>query len=246
MPRPTNSADSVKKASESTDQYSNHGSSQGAAGVIETGVVKDHGLLDKSGESGLIKAPENGFENIHIGLSWNNIIVEKAGGFMGLLKKATRKGIDLDLGCFFELADGTRGILQPFGNLYGHLNQIPYIELSGDERTGNSEGDDEYLTINGSQWPQIKRIMVYAYIYEGSTNWHEIKPKLTINLHNNQPVTVITPSLKTTQMTICALASIKNIKNAIQIVTHGEYFTSQAAMDRAFGFGLNWEDGTKN
>ena len=246
MSRPENSADSLANASKSTDTYSAHGNAQGAAGVIDDNAFASQDALDKNGESGLIMPPEGGFQSIHIGLSWNNFIMEKAGGLMGLIKKATRQGVDLDLGCFFELADGTRGILQPFGNLFGNLNTIPYIQLSGDERTGDSEGDDEFLTVNGQNWLQIKRILVYAYIYKGSKDWSQIKPTVTINMHNGDTPIKITPQLKTSQMTVCALATLSNVKGAIKINAHGEYFTSQASMDRAFGFGLEWQDGSKD
>lgn len=246
MSSPKNSGNSLNNASESTDAYSGHGSGQGAAGVVDKGIANAQDALDKSGESGIIMPPENGFQQLHVGLQWNNMIVEQSSGFMGLLKKATKQGIDLDLGCFFELQDGTRGILQPFGELFGRFDAPPYIELSGDERTGDAEGDDEFFTINGQKWPQIKRILIYTYIYEGSNDWSQIKPEININLHNGDPVINIKPTLKTTKMTVCALATMKNSNDGIQIVTHGEYFTSQASMDRAYGFGLKWEDGAKN
>ena len=246
MSRPTNSADSVANASETTDIYSDERRGQGAQGVVEDNAIHPQDSLDRSGESGLITAPDGGFKKIHVGLSWDNIVVKTSGGFMGLIKKATKQGVDLDLGCFFELKNGTRGILQSFGDLHGKLDDIPYIELSKDERTGNAKGDDESLTINGQEWSEIKRVLVYAYIYEGATNWNEIKPKITIDLKNGDTPIKIEPSLKTTQMTVCALATIENVKNAINIKTHGEYFTSQASMDRAFGFGLKWEDGAKD
>lgn len=246
MSAPENSGHSVEKASQSTDTYSTHGDSQGAAGVIDTKAVSSQDMLDKSGESEVISPPEGGFDNIHVGLQWDNIIVEQSSGFMGLIKKATKQGIDLDLGCFVELTDGSRAILQPFGELFGSLNKMPFVKLSGDERTGNSKGDDESFEINGKQWPKIKRILIYTYIYEGECDWSKIKPYIHIDLKNNTAPIEIKPSLKTTKMTICALATIKNVKDGIQISTHGEYFTSQGAMDRAFGFGFEWEDGAKS
>ena len=245
MSTPKNSSHSINEASESTDSYSGHGDAQGAAGIIDKGISNAQDALDKSGESGIIMPPEGGFKDLHVGLQWNNIIVKQSSGFMGLIKKATKQGVDLDLGCFFELQDGTRGILQPFGELYGAFDRPPYIESSGDERTGDAEGDDEYFTINGAQWPKIKRILIYTYIYEGSNDWSQICPEVNINLHNEDPTLNIKPTLQTNNMTVCAVASIKNVKDGIQIVTHGEYFTSQASMDRAFGFGLQWEDGAK-
>jgi tellurite resistance protein TerA len=245
MSRDKMSGDALAAASKSSAQFSTHGDAIGAAGVTENDV-DIQGELDKSGESGLISPPEGGFQKIHIGMAWNNIIVEESGGFMGLMKKAMRKGVDLDLGCFYELTDGTRGILQPFGELFGKYNERPFIHHSGDERTGDAAGDDEYLEVNGRQWSDIKRILIYTYIYKGSNNWNAIKPEVTINLNDGRDPFIIRPALKKNDLTVCALATLKNVKNGMQIVTHGEYFNSQAAMDRAFGFGLEWEDGAKD
>ena len=247
MTLPGNSADSLEKATESRADLSTHGDAVGAAGVTETDIAEVQDLLDKNGESNIISPPQGGFGKIHAGLAWNNVIVEKASGFMGLIKKATKQGVDLDLGCFYELEDGSRGILQAFGELFGEYEGKPYIKLSGDDRTGDADGFDEYLSLNGSKWPEIKRVLIYTYIYEGASDWSQIKPVININLHDGQHDSVtISPHLKTNKLTVCALASLKNVKNGMQIVTHGEYFASHAAMDRAFGFGLKWEDGAKN
>jgi len=245
MARDSLSHDSLIKATQSRASFSGHGEAMGAAGVREVAAsLQDE--LDRHGESHIVAPPADGFSKIHVGLAWNNIIVEKASGFMGLLKKATRQGVDLDLGCFYELEDDTRGILQPFGELFGNYDKQPYISLSGDERTGDSEGDDEFFNINGTQWPKIKRILIYTYIYKGAHNWAQIKPQVTINLGNGEKPVIIKPSLRTENLMVCAVATIKNVKNGIQIITHGEYFASHAAMDRAFGMGLTWEDGVKN
>ena len=247
MSRENLSGDSLIKATKSKAKLTDHDGGLGAAGVTDAITSEAQSMLDKNGESEVISPPEGGFKDMHVGLAWNNIIVEKADGFMGLLKKTMNKGVDLDLGCFFEMADGTRGVLQPFGELFGNYDEIPYIKLSGDERTGDAEGDDEYFTIKGAQWSEIKRILVYTYIYQGSNDWSQIKPELTVNLNlDGEPPLKVSPALKTNDLTVCALVTIENVKNGIRIKTHGEYFASQAAMDRAFGFGLKWEDGAKN
>ena len=66
-----------------------------------------------------------------------------------------------------------------------------------------------------------------------------------MKIDNEEPLS-IRPKLKTNKMTVCALATLSNVKDGVRITTHGEYFTSQAAMDRAFGMGLKWEDGAKH
>jgi tellurite resistance protein TerA len=246
MTRSKSSLDSIKNANKSNANLSAHGNAVGAAGVKESSTNDIQDLLDKNGESNIISPPEGGFGTFKIGLAWTNVIVEQSTGFMGLIKKATKQGVDLDLGCFFELNDGTRGILQPFGDLYGNFDALPYISLSGDNRTGEGEGHDEAISINGTQWSKIKRVLVYCYIYKGPNDWSQIKPHLDINLSDEENLLAIEPRLKTNDLSVCALASMKNIKDGLQIVTHGEYFVSQAAMDRAFGFGLKWEDGAKD
>jgi tellurite resistance protein TerA len=110
----------------------------------------------------------------------DNIEVQDAGLIGKILKKVTKKGIDIDLGCLYELHDGSRGCLQAFGEMFGNYDNAPYISLSGDERTGNKEGDDEAMHINGKKWPDIKRLLVYVYIYSGEANWDVIKPQVHI------------------------------------------------------------------
>lgn len=246
MTRSKTSTDALENATKSSADLSEHGNALGAAGVKESSTNDIQGLLDKNGESNIISPPEGGFKKFTIGLAWNNIIVEEASGFMGLIKKASKQGVDLDLGCFFELQDGTRGILQPFGDLFGDFESMPYISLSGDNRTGDGDGHDETLQINGTQWSKVKRVLVYCYIYKGPKDWSQIKPQLDIHLSSTEKLLTITPQLKTSELSVCALASLENVKNGLKIVTHGEYFVSQAAMDRAFGFGLKWEDGAKD
>src|SRR5690606_40105293 len=59
-------------------------------------------------------------------------------------------GVDLDLGCLYELADGSKGVIQALGNSFGALNTPPYIHLDGDDRTGSSTGG-ENMHINRSE-----------------------------------------------------------------------------------------------
>lgn len=246
MPRKSLSQDSLTKANKSHASFSGHGEAMGAAGVHEAGSDPVKSGQERENESSIISPPQGGFDKVHVGLAWNNVILEKTSGFMGLVKKAVKQGVDLDLGCFYELQDETRGILQSFGELFGAYDKPPYIALSGDERTGDAPGDDEYFTINGAKWPEFERILIYTYIYKGAKDWAQIKPRITLTIGQDEAPVVIQPSLHTDKLTVCALATLRNVKNGIQVITHGEYFSSHAAMDRAFGFGLKWEDGAKN
>jgi len=125
--------------------------------------------LEKKGQSiSLAKKPQGQLGKIHINFNWNSGPVNVSGLFSKLA--SGKKGIDLDLGCLFELKDGG---IQALGNRFGNLHQSPYIELDEDDRSGTSVGG-ENLFINGNYWHLFHRILGFTFIYEGIPNWsHE-------------------------------------------------------------------------
>ncbi|GAA3235914.1 hypothetical protein GCM10020256_54150 [Streptomyces thermocoprophilus] len=72
--------------------------------------------------------------------------------------------VDLDLGCLYELADGTKGVVQPLGGLLGDVNSPPYVKLSGDDRFGSASGETMYINLDHRD--KIKRLLVFVYIYD--------------------------------------------------------------------------------
>ena len=245
------SSKSMLSATKSRASFSSHGNAKGAAGFRDLSkCIEDCDFIEKSGDSLTISSPDNGFDDINIGCSWDNISHKvKADGenIITRLFKRTRiinKGIDLDLGCLYELFDGSRGALQAFGKRHGNYEDSPYIFLSEDEKKGDKEGNDEYLRINGQKWNEIKRILVYAYIYDGVQDWASVSPKIQLVVKNENPM-VVTLDTYRDDLDICAIASIENIRNGIKLTNHTEYFHGHAEMDRAFGFGLDWDDGFK-
>ena len=56
---------------------------------------------------------------------------------------------------------------------------------------------------------------------------------------------IVTPSTHHSELEICAIAEIENIRNGMKLTNHSEYFPGHAEMDRAFGYGLEWDDGEK-
>jgi len=65
--------------------------------------------------------------------------------------------INLDLGCLWELADGSKGLVQALGNAFGSLQTPPYGLLDGDDRSGAATGGKNLL-VNLDQLRQIRRI----------------------------------------------------------------------------------------
>lgn len=101
------------------------------------------------------------------------------------------------------------------------------------------------MTINGKEWPKIKRALIYVYIYSGADDFFEVKPQIQVRIPGHKSL-LVTLGARHVDTDICAIASLENIRNGIKLVNHTEYFHGHAEMDRAFGFGLEWDDGQKD
>lgn len=249
MERKNLSQDSIAEASRYRAKFSGHGNAKGAAGYISDTDDDTYSFLGATGQLEIFNPQPGGYQKIRIGAAWRNKLVEES-GFLGKIFKKVRKiGVDLDLGCLYELNDGTRGCLQAFGKTYGAYNAPPYIKLSGDDRTGDDhdddDGEDEILRINGQKWPEIKRMLVYLYIYGGVNNWAEIQPQLQVRVPNEKPMIVTLHTYKS-ELPICAVAGLENVRGGIRLKNYTEYYPGHAELDRAFGYGLDWTDGKKD
>jgi tellurite resistance protein TerA len=180
------------------------------------------------------------------------ISLEKSGGQFGQIVVNLRwtkgggllsKAIDLDLGAMIELNDGSKAVVQALGKGFGDLSQPPFVKLMGDDRSGAS-GDGEFLHINGDHWKQIKRVLMFAFIYEGVPNWAKANGGVTIKMPG-QPELEAQMDSPNNRDGMCAIAMLENVKGSIQATKHVEYFPSHAQMDDRFGFGFRWKAGSK-
>ncbi|MCF8495434.1 MAG: TerD family protein [Alphaproteobacteria bacterium] len=245
MTEKRNSLDSLTEANRNRSKFSGHGKALGAAGKKEISANPNNSsFLALPGQSIALSPGTNGFEDIRIGVEWDNVKVKTGNFFNRLLKKTTHQGVDLDLGCLYELEDGSRGAIQAFGDKFGNFKEPPYMALSGDERTGEAPGLDEYILVNGQNWKNIKKILVYIYIYDGGLNWEKIKPQIVIDVPGENDLYVTLSTYEET-LSLCAVGSLENVRGGLKLTNHTEYFPGHAEMDRAFGFGLDWKDGKK-
>lgn len=239
------SSNAIMDATRSRAKFSGHGRALGAAGYREASTHPENcEFLNEPGGSIAISPGKNGFESIMIGVAWDNMQVQNAGFFGKLFKKVRNVGVDLDIGCLYELQDGTRGAIQAFGEKFGNFDEAPFIALSGDERTGNADGHDEYLLVNGAHWDKIKRLLVYIYIYDGAPRWSAIKPQLVIDVPGENDL-YVTLKAHCDTLALCAVGGLENVRGGIKLTNFTEYFPGHLEMDRAFGFGLDWGDGRK-
>ena len=214
--------------------------------------------LEKRGDKvSLDKRDSQGYGRIRVNLNWNRGATvapakTETGGFIGKLfgkSASTSNGIDLDIGCLFETTGGAKSAVQALGNSWGAYERPPYIHLEGDDRSG-SVSSGENLYINGAHFDQIKRVLVYAFIYQGVPNWAATDAIVTIEIPGQPPVEVRLDN-GTSQM-MCAIAMLDNQNGNLQVTKLVEYFggqgkkTAHQVMDERYGFGLNWSAGTKN
>jgi tellurite resistance protein TerA len=239
------SVDSIAEASRSVVDFSGHGDALGAAGLRESSFDPDNSeFLREPGQSVAVSPGPDGFKFIRMGVQWDNIQVQQAGLLNKLMKKTVGAGVDVDIGCLYEMQDGTRGAIQAFGGKFGAFNKPPYIALSGDERTGNKKGMDEFIVINGKHWHEFKRVLVYLYIYDGVSQWADLNPRVILDIPGEDDL-ALTLSVHDEALDLCAVGGLENVRNGIKLTNYTEYFPGHAEMDRAFGFVLEWGDGKK-
>ncbi|MGN1278366.1 MAG: TerD family protein [Candidatus Onthovivens sp.] len=155
------------------------------------------------------------------------------------------KGIDLDLGCLFELKDGSKGCIQALGAHFGSLDYPPYILLDGDDRTGNSV-NGETLRINGNKISQFKRVLIFTYIYEGAADWRETDGIVTIKCLGSPDVIVKMDDYDDNKI-MCAIAMLENYHDeTLSVEKLVEFFNGHQYLDKAFNWGLRWVRGSKD
>lgn len=179
------------------------------------------------------------FGEIILNLNWSQQAPKK--GFFG---GASRGGIDLDLGVLYELKDGTRGVIQALGNTFGSYDRAPWIHLSGDDRTG-AVAAGETIRVNGRHFDEIKRLGIFALIYEGVPNWQQTDGVVTMKIPGQPDVDVRLDEGRD-NCRLCGVATIENIGGQLSIDRHMRYYSSQQPFADDIGIILRWKAGTKN
>lgn len=166
----------------------------------------------------------------------------------GFLRRLGGTGaIDLDLGCLFEFTDGSKGVVQALGNAFAAAPQSdsrPLILLDGDDRSGSAAGG-ENLSIDLDRASSIRRILVFAFIYEGTPNWAEANAVVTWHPVGAPPV-VVRLDDHDPQSRLCAIAMLDNTTGQLDLRREVRYIHgAQDALDQAYGWGMNWRAGRK-
>ncbi|WP_420832540.1 TerD family protein [Paenibacillus periandrae] len=172
---------------------------------------------------------------IVVNLNWNR--QKSSGG--GFFKRRSVSDVDLDLACLFEMKNGRKGVVQALGRQFGSYAYSPYISLDGDDRTG-VKANGENLRINGNKVGQIKRILVFAFIYEGVNNWSQADGVVTIKQAGGPDIEVRLDQHDNRKGT-CAIAMIENVDGqTFSIKRLVKYYSGHIELDKAYNWGIQW------
>ncbi|MGC4993723.1 TerD family protein [Nocardia salmonicida] len=119
---------------------------------------------------------------LRVNLNWTSMAA--TGRLFGKLRG---KNIDLDLCCFFELVNGAIGSVRALDRRFGALYEPPFIHLDQDDRTGASI-TGENLSVNLDYTQFIRRILVFASIYDGASDFRNVHATVTLNTVNSAPI----------------------------------------------------------
>jgi tellurite resistance protein TerA len=193
--------------------------------------------LEKTNPAVSLKKTGSTFGEIVINLNWSQT-PQKKGIFGGT------KALDLDLGVLFELDDGYSGCIQALGRSFGSFNAEPYIELSGDDRTG-AVASGETIRINGKYFDRIRRLAVFALIYDGAPNWQQTDGIVKMNMPG-QPEIEIRMNEGRNDRRLCGIATIDNVGGELRMERHMQYYNNQKPYADNIGIFLNWTQASKD
>jgi tellurite resistance protein TerA len=206
-----------------------------------SGVSLSKVTLTKSAPSvSLTKRGATGGQ-LRVNLQWS-AGEQQSKGLFGWRRSA---GVDLDLGCLWEFSDGSKGVVQALGNAFHAPYQgTPIIRLDGDDRSGSATGGENML-IDLSRVDEIRRILVFAFIYEGVPNWASADGVVTLYPAGGPEVEVRLDEPDPSSPT-CAIAMLENLDGDLVVRREVRYIRGgQADIDAAYGWGMEWARGRK-
>lgn len=152
--------------------------------------------------------------------------------------------VDLDLGCLYELTDGSKGVVQPLGNFFGSTNEAPFVKLSGDDRFGSGSGETIYVNLD--HHAEIKRLLFFVYIYDQTPAFDRTHAHVTL-YPSSGPRVEIELDERAPEARSCAVFSVDNTKGDLVVRREVKFvYGFQAELDRLYGWGLQWGRGYKS
>lgn len=210
--------------------------------------------LEKQGDShsiDLTKQSDIISKEIIVNLNWSQ--ATKKGFFSSIF--SNNPEIDLDLGCFYELHNGDKTVIDGLQfskgqggpknvmSRQGRYTNTPWIWHTGDDR-GQSVGSGENIIINPLGIKDIKRVVVYCFIYEGVARWEETNAVVTVKVPGN-PVVEVEMGRQSSLNNFCAIAELLFSPTSINVKKLVTFHNSHGECDKKYNWGLKWTSGSK-
>lgn len=179
--------------------------------------------LHKQGDSARISLSK-GQQVVHVNLNWTQQAAR--GGFFGRASGSA----DLDLGCMFEMEDGSSGVMQALGRNLGCSGTFPYIYIDQDDRSGvSANGENLYV----EKPDLIRRVLIFAFIYEGTSNFRDVNAHMTLKdtAGNEVKLNLDNPS---SSATFCAVALLEKQGNQLMVRKEERYFAGHKQCDEHY------------
>ncbi|MET9215849.1 MULTISPECIES: TerD family protein [unclassified Nocardia] len=153
---------------------------------------------------------------MRVNLNWTSMAA--SGRLFGKLRG---KNIDLDLCCFFELVNGAIGSVRALDRRFGALYEPPFIHLDQDDRTGASI-TGENLSINLDYTRFFRRILVFASIYDGASDFRGVHATVTLHPANSAPIEMTLDGC-TDNSRDAVLAVLENVNGELVVRREGTF-----------------------
>lgn len=207
-------------------------------------------VLEKSGDRHRIDLTKGGITiqgEIKINLDWS-----KGGFFKQIFSGAT----DLDLGCYYELKNGQKSLIDGLQFSHGRggsknqltkqgcYTQAPWVWHQGDDRGGGTESGETIL-VNPNGIKELKTIVVYTFIYEGAAKWSDTNAVVKVSVPGSEDVKV-EMGAQTSSRKFCVIARIDvNPDGSFDVQKLVNFFDGHRGMSEHFGWGFSFTPGSK-
>jgi stress response protein SCP2 len=200
--------------------------------------------LEKQGDSHKINLKKkDGNSSIIINLNWSKG-----------LKKGEGSEVDLDLGCFYELKNGLKTVIDGLQfshdrggprNIWtrqGCYTEAPWVWHTGDDR--GATGSGENILVNPLGAGELKRITVYCLIYDRGVKWADTNAVATIKVPGN-PDIIVEMGKQNSSRTFCAIAEILFGNDSLTVKKLISFHDGHSDCDKAYKWGMTWRTGSK-
>ncbi|MFE3546254.1 TerD family protein [Nocardia sp. NPDC059177] len=153
---------------------------------------------------------------MRVNLNWTSMAA--TGRLFGKLRG---KNVDLDLCCFFELVNGAIGSVRALDRRFGALYEPPFIHLDQDDRTGASIAG-ENLSINLDFTQFFRRVLVFASIYEGASDFRGVHATVTLQPVGSAPIEMTLDGC-TDNSRDAVLAVLENVNGELVVRREGTF-----------------------